>query len=173
MERLDLRPELSLPLRGDGWHLLASVAGRETFYTRSRQTPYTAGEPPIELTTPINRANVDFQLNILPPAIERTFEVPARLQNLFGAEIRHTIEPEFTYRLVHGVNNFLSILRFDDVDLASDTNELEYGATQHLYFRPRSRPTKPKPGCATSPTGATNGRSTRSARAPRRPQPLP
>ena len=157
VERLDLRPELSLPLRGDGWHLLASVAGRETFYTRSRQTPYTAGQPPIELTTPINRANVDFQLNILPPAIERTFEVPARLQNLFGAEIRHTIEPEFTYRLVHGVDNFLSILRFDDVDLASDTNELEYGATQHLYFRPRSRPTQPKPGCATNPTGATNG----------------
>ncbi len=149
VERLDLRPELSLPLRGDGWRVLASVAGRETFYSRSRQTPYTARQAPIELTTPLNRANVDFQLNILPPAIERTFQVPAGLQNLFGTKVRHTIEPELTYRLVRGIDNFLSILRFDDVDLASDTNELEYGVTQHLYFRPRSRPLKPRPGCPT------------------------
>ena len=148
VERLDLRPEISLPLRGDGWRVMASVAGRETFYSRSRQTPYTAGQPPIELTTPVNRADVDFQLNILPPAIERTFQVPARLQNLFGTEMRHTIEPEFTYRITHGIDNFLAVLRFDDVDLASDTNELEYGATQHLYFRPKTKPLKPKPGCA-------------------------
>ena len=148
IERLDLRPELSLPLSGGGWHTLTSVAVRETFYSRSRQTPYPAGTPPIELTSPVNRALFDLQVNIRPPAIERTFAVPASLQRFFGVEMRHTVEPELTYRNTRGVSNYLSLLRFDQDDLASDTNELEYGVTQHLYFRPRASPTRGLPPCS-------------------------
>ena len=157
IERLDLRPEFSLPLSGDGWHLLASIAARESFYTRSRHTPTGPGQPPFESTDPINRANYDIRVAIRPPAVERTFQVPESLQNLFGTEIRHTIEPEITYRNVHGIDNFLNILRFDDVDLASDTNELEYGVTQHLYFRPKTKPVHPKPGCPTTSATVTPG----------------
>jgi LPS-assembly protein len=149
LERVDLRPELALPLSGDGWHVLASVAARETFYSRSRATPYAAGAAPVELATPVNRANVDVQVELRPPILERTFEVPARLQRLFGTEVRHTIEPEITYRDVHGIDNFLSVLRFDDADLASDTDELRYGVTQRLFFRPKAKAkaAKAKPGC--------------------------
>lgn len=153
VERVNLRPELSLPLAGDGWHMLASIAARETFYSRSRQTPYNGFQAPVELTSPINRANYDLRLAIRPPAIERTFQVPAGLQKLFGAEVRHTVEPELTYRSVRGVDNFLSILRFDETDLTSDTDELEYGVTQHLYFRPK--PGKPCPTGAPGPNSQT------------------
>ncbi len=155
IERLDLRPVLALPLHGDGWHLLASIAARETFYTRSREASFTPGQPPLESTDSINRANYDLRVAIRPPAIERTFQVPESLQHLFGTQIRHTVEPEITYRNVHGIDNFLNILRFDDVDLASDTNELEYGVTQHLYFRPKERPVKTKPGCPSTPATLT------------------
>jgi LPS-assembly protein len=154
IERLDLRPELSLPLAGDGWHMLASIAARETFYTRSRITPYPPNAPPVETTASVNRAAVDVNIDIRPPIIERTFQVPARLQNLLGTEVRHTVEPEITYRNTHGVDDFLSILRFDDIDLVSDTNELEYGVTQHLYFRPKPKPEHRKPGCPAN--AATN-----------------
>jgi LPS-assembly protein len=157
IERLDLRPEFALPLHGDGWNLLASIAARETFYTRSRTANFTPGQPPLESTDPINRANYDVRVAIRPPVIERTFQIPPSLQHLFGAEMRHTIEPEITYRNVHGIDNFLKILRFDDVDLASDTNELEYGVTQHLYFRPLVKPFKPRPGCPTTAAASTNG----------------
>ena len=71
-------------------------------------------------------------------------------------EIRHTLEPEITYRNTSGVDNFLSILRFDDNDLLSDTNELEYGVTQHLYFRPKPKPVKTKPGCPATPATPTS-----------------
>jgi LPS-assembly protein len=157
VERMDVRPEISLPLRGDGWHAVASVSARETFYSRSRATPYAAGQPPLELTAPLNRQDVEVEVSVRPPAVERTFEVPERLQKLFGTEVRHTIEPEITYRDVHGVDNFLSVLRFDDVDLASDVNELEYGATQHLYFRPKAKAAKARPGCAASGNQTANG----------------
>ena len=39
VERLDVRPELAYPLHFGGWNLRPSIAGRETFYTRSRNPP--------------------------------------------------------------------------------------------------------------------------------------
>jgi LPS-assembly protein len=152
-ERFDIRPELSLPLAFAGWHTLSSVAVRETVYSRSRKEPYGPNAVPIELTDPVNRFDVDLNIDIRPPIIERTFPVPHKLQGIFGDEVRHTIEPRIVYRNTHGVDNFLSILRFDDNDLASDTDELEYGVTQHLYFRPHMKPAKPNPACKVPPGG--------------------
>jgi LPS-assembly protein len=162
IERLDFRPEISLPLHFDGWNIFASAAARESFYSRSRRTPYSrnpanpypANATPIEITDPANRADAEITVDIRPPVLERTFEVPANWQWLLGKEVRHTLEPEITYRDVAGVNNFLSILRFDDVDLASDTNELDYSMTQRLFFRPRPvhmQAIKPRPGCSVKP----------------------
>jgi LPS-assembly protein len=152
-ERVDVRPEVSLPLHFEGWNIVASAAVRETFYSRSRRVPYSivtgANGPnavPVEISNDLNRASFELNVDIRPPAIERTFEVPKPLQNLLGEEVRHTIEPEITYRNVHGVDNFLSILRFDDADLVSDTDELRYGVLQHLYFRPKKQ--KERPGCS-------------------------
>ncbi len=160
VERVDLHPELSLPLHFGGTNLRASLGARETFYSRSRQTPYVAGTPPVELTAPLNRADVEMTVALRPPVLERNVAVPARLHGLFGTAVRHTLEPEITYRDVKGVGNFLGILRFDDADLVSDTNQLEYGLTQHLYFRPPPRhapaalPGCPAPGGSASANGA-------------------
>jgi LPS-assembly protein len=153
--RLDLRPELALPLRFDGWHMLSSIAVRETAYTRSRQTPYGNNATPVQLKSPLNRSDVDINVDLRPPAVERAFTVPERWRWLFGDEVRHTIEPDITYRNTHGIDNFLGVLRFDDVDLASDTDELQYGVTQHLYFRPHAKTPKPMPGCAAKPVTPT------------------
>src|SRR5665213_3131124 len=135
IERLDLRPELSLPLSGGGWHTLSSVAVRETFYSRSRSVPYGPNAAPHELTQPINRNSVEFKVDVRAPAIERTFVTPKGLAKLFGPQLRHTVEPDLVYRDVRGIGNFLGVLRFDDVDVASNTNELEYGVTQHIFGR--------------------------------------
>jgi LPS-assembly protein len=133
VERLDFRPELSLPLSGDGWHTLTSVAVRETFASRSRTLPI----PPVELTNPINRASVELSVDARPPAIERDFTTPHALARLLGPRVRHTVEPEFTYRYTAGISNFLSLLRFDDRDVDSNTNELQFGVTQRLYASPK------------------------------------
>ena len=96
------------------------------------------------------------KVEVHPPAIERDFAVPEKLQKFFGTELRHTVEPEVTYEDVRGVDNFLSVLRFDETDLVSDVDQLEYGLTQHLYFRPRPKVApKPAPGCPALPPPAT------------------
>ena len=135
IERLDLRPELAFPFGGGGWRVRPSIAGRETFYSRSRfaASPGTGGAP-VESTAPVNRANVDVQLDVRAPVLERTFD-SGFMRNLFRHDFKHTIEPEFTYRYVSGINNFSNILRFDSVDIASNTNEMEYGVTQRLFLR--------------------------------------
>ena len=134
VERLDLHPTLSYPLSGGGWHFRPSLGLRETVYSRSRQVPYTIGSP-VESTSSASRADVELEADIRPPVLERTF-TSGFLHNLLGRDVRHTIEPEVTYRYVTGINNFLSLLRFDQTDVASDTNELEYGVTQRLFLRP-------------------------------------
>lgn len=162
IERLDVHPELSLPLSFDGWHTFTSIALRETFYSRSRRVPYSnnPADPyppnatPIEINNPATRSSVELNIDIRPPAIERDFAVPAGLQKFLGTDVRHTIEPEITYRNVHGISNFLSLLRFDDTDLAADTDELQYGVTQHLYFRPHINAAKAARDKAKCPTRA-------------------
>jgi LPS-assembly protein len=147
IERVDLRPELALPLAFAGWHVMSSVAFEDTAYTRSRKAPYGNGAVPVELVQGLNRADADVKIDIRPPVVERTFTVPQRWRWLLGPQVRHTIEGRVVYRDVKGVDNFLGVLRFDDTDLISNTNELQYGATQHLYFRPHQKSATPRPGC--------------------------
>jgi LPS-assembly protein len=134
-QRFDFHPEISFPVLLDGWHMRASLGVRDTLYSRSRQTPYQQGALPVELPSGLNRADVEMELDMRAPVVERTFD-SAAVEKMFGHDLRHTIEPELTYRYVTGVNNFLNVLRFDDVDVVSDTNELEYGLTQRLFLRP-------------------------------------
>ncbi len=135
IERFDLHPRIARPLVAGGWHLLPSVGVRETIYSRKRQTPYAPGAPPVEGRGGLNRAAFEAQLDMRAPVIERTFDT-GPVMKLFGSrDVRHTIEPEVTYRYVTGIGNFLNVLRFDEKDVVSNTNELEYGVTQRLFVR--------------------------------------
>ena len=139
-QRVDLHPEIAYPMSFGGWNLRASAGARETAYSRSRQTPYDPGALPVELPNAINRSDAEAKVDLRPPVLERTFDSP-QVEKLFKHDVRHTIEPELTYRYVGGVSNFLNVLRFDSVDIVSDTNELEYGVTQRLFLRPlKTRP---------------------------------
>jgi LPS-assembly protein len=130
IERLDVRPELAYPLGFAGWRLRPSLSGRETFYSRSKFST----TPEVEDTNTLNRADFEFQLDTRAPVLERTFD-SGFIRNLFRRDVKHTIAPYAVYRYVTGVNQFQQTLRFDEVDIASDTNEVEYGVTQRLFLR--------------------------------------
>ena len=136
VERFDFHPQASYPIylgrAGSAWHLLPLIAARETLYTRSR-APNVAGLPPRESLDGLARSDFEFAFSVRPPVLERTFAPPPRLQKFFGVQLRHTIEPELTYRLTTGIDQFNKALRFDDIDVASNTNEAEYGITQRLF----------------------------------------
>ena len=154
VERFDLHPELAYPIGLAGWRILPTVSARETVYTRSRLPP-APGRALTESLDPLSRSSFEFTLGIRPPVLTRDFK-PTHLQRLLGSQLRHTIAPELTYRLATGISNFASILRFDAVDIASDTDEVEYGVTQRLFRRPlKSR--NPDAPCPTAQVAQSSG----------------
>ena len=52
-----------------------------------------------------------------------------------GRKWKHVIEPRVVYNYVTGVNNFANILRFDERDILTNTNEVEYGVVNRLYAK--------------------------------------
>ena len=158
-ERFDVRPEISLPLRAGGWRFRSSLAVRETIYSRSKQNGTAL--PPVESGEAVNRADVEVGVEARAPVLERTFRSPL-VRKLFGTDaVKHTIEPVAAYRLVRGVDNFSQLLRFDRVDVVSDTNEVEYGVTQRLFLRQK----KSEP-CETTETDAAGSSAWNGAAAP-------
>ena len=140
--RFDLHPEVALPLQFGGMSVRATFGGRETFYTASRQTTGVAAGTVQESSAGLTRSDLEAGVDIRLPVLERTFDSPL-IERIFRSEVKHTIEPEVTYRFVGGIDDFRNILRFDDLDVASNTNELEYGVTQRLFLHPKkSRPCK-------------------------------
>jgi LPS-assembly protein len=136
--RLDLYPHLALPFSLGGWSFRPEIAGRETFYSKSEQLPtlFEGGISPTLEGASLNRSDFEAQVDIRPPVVQRDFSAPW-LEKLLGGDVRHTIEPDIHYRYVTGINNFNSVLRFDEIDIASNTNELEYSLTQRLFVRHR------------------------------------
>ena len=131
--RIDLYPHLAFPFSAGGWTFRPEVGVRDTFYGKS-QNPAPLGIVPSERDASVNRKDFEAGFDLRPPAIERDFSAPW-LTRLLGGDLRHTIEPDLQYHYVNGIDNFDSILRFDDTDIASDTNELEYSVTQRLFLR--------------------------------------
>ena len=131
--RVDFYPRLSMPLHFDGWTLRPQAAFRETWYGKS-QDPAGLNQIPVVVANGISRTDEEAGLDIRPPALERDFTTPW-IKHLLGGDLRHTLEPDIEYRYVTGIDNFRQILRFDEADTASDTNQLEYGLTQRLFLR--------------------------------------
>jgi LPS-assembly protein len=153
--RVDFYPRISVPLHFDGWTFRPQAAVRETWYGKS-QADAGLEQIPIVHKEGLARTDVEMGFDFRPPALERDFSSPW-LQHFLKADVRHTIEPDVQYRYVTGINNFRDILRFDDVDVASNTNEVEYGLTQRLFLRnARSHPCKENetPGNGAESAGA-------------------
>jgi LPS-assembly protein len=131
--RVDFYPRVSMPLHFDGWTFRPNAAFRGTWYGKS-QFPSDLDQIPVLRSAGTTRSDVETGFELRPPALERDFDSPW-LVHFLGGDLRHTVEPELQYRYVTGINNFRQILRFDGTDVASNTNELEYGLTQRLFLR--------------------------------------
>ncbi len=147
--RLDLYPRLTLPFEAGGWSFVAEGSIRDTAYTIS-QVASTPGQfIPTISHSPLNRTAAEASLDIRPPAFERDFELP------FGHSVlRHVVEPELTYRYVGGIGpQARNVLLFDTTDIVTNTNQLGFSLTQHLYARSRAA----KPCAMNSDSGTTAG----------------
>jgi LPS-assembly protein len=72
----------------------------------------------------------EFQLDVRPVAFAKNFYGKSD-----AFKFRHVIEPFVTYRFVKGINNFHKIIRLDELDTLTDTNEIEFGLTNRIFTR--------------------------------------
>jgi LPS-assembly protein len=126
--RFDVSPTISLPLLLHGWSLRPEIALRDTIYTQ-RLLPQSGGTG-VASSDPIDRRALEGAVELRPPAVDRVFDRP-----LWGRKWKHAIEPQIVYRYVTGVDNFPNILRFDERDVLSNTNEFEYRLVNRLYSK--------------------------------------
>jgi LPS-assembly protein len=125
--RFDVEPRLSLPLHFKGWSLRGDLGLRNTYYTQ-RKSSASALAPTID--DPLNRRAIELRAELRPPAMSRIFDRP-----VLGRKVKHTIEPFVAYEVVNGVSSFPNVIRFDERDILSDTQELQYGIVQRLFLK--------------------------------------
>jgi LPS-assembly protein len=122
--RTDFEPTLSSAFHWQGLGIVPSFTMHETIYGQS----FVSGAVS---SNQLNRFAPDFNLDFSLPPIERVFD----RKTFLGDKLKHVIEPRLTYRYVTGINDFLNTLRFDQLDLLTDTNELEIGITNRIYAK--------------------------------------
>ncbi len=123
-QRFDVFPQFTLPISTKYVNFTATAGGRLTYYSNSfNDMRQVVGRDVI-------RKYGEFQFDIRPVALARNFYGK---NNVF--KFRHVIEPFVTYRFVKGINNFQKIIRIDELDTITDTNEVEFGVTNRFYTR--------------------------------------
>lgn len=120
VSRSEFAPRVTIPLHWDGWlGVTPSYTFRTTLYSAQDINGAIAN-------TPLWRNAGEFSLDLRPPAFERIF-------NGAHTKWKHTIEPAIVYNYVTGVNDFTRLIRVDQDDTISDTNEVQYSITQRLF----------------------------------------
>lgn len=125
LERMDVAPRVTTALRWKEFRLTPSFGIRESRYGEQKSLEgRIIGEN-------LNRFARDFTLDLSLPALERVFDSPKWL----GDRIKHVFEPRVNYRYVTGVADFNKIIRFDELELLSNTNELSVSIVNRLYAK--------------------------------------
>ena len=122
--RANIEPRVMTAFHIKGFHIIPSFTLHETYYNQQ-----------LENNTVVNHALVrnarEISIDLVAPSIERIF----KRKSWLGDQVKHVIEPRATYRYVTGVTDYERVIRFDQTDLLTDTNELEIGITQRLYAK--------------------------------------
>lgn len=161
--RFDLNPSLSVPLVLKGWSIRPDLTLRDTYYTQQLLSSFSTFVP---LSDGINRKALEGSIEVRPPALDRVFD-----HEFMKRKWKHVIEPRVVYNYVTGVNNFNNILRFDERDILSNTNEVEYAVVNRIYAKRTSdEPEDCGPGGMPL---LTVGGATPQSRIPWQRQPLP
>jgi LPS-assembly protein len=123
--RAEIAPTVTVPIHFGWWlGVTTSATFRSAYYGDS----FDAAGAVVDQS--ITRNTGEFAVEFRPPTLERFFDRPRSHRRY-----KHTIEPVFTYRFVTGVNDFQRFIRYDSDATLTDTNQVEYGITQHLYLK--------------------------------------
>ena len=100
-------------------------------YTDSRGNPTV-----VFANSNLLRKDADFTLDLRTPTLERVYVPPKRLH--LGTKVKHVIEGEAKYEYVTGIDRFQQVIRFDQTDILSNTNQLTLNIVNRLYKKDKT-----------------------------------
>lgn len=122
-DRLDFHPTLTVRAHPFwGFHLTPTFGLRATHYGTSLRPD----------RSPLNRLLAEFSLDLRPPSFEKVFS-----GEHWGRRFKHVITPDIRYNLVRAddAQNILDIVRYDQTDILTETNEIEVSLTNSILTR--------------------------------------
>ena len=125
VDRIDLYPRITSAFSFAGFSVAPSFAVRETNYGSSLLNGSLSGDN-------LLRSSREVHVELIPPALERIYKSPKWLG---GEKVKHVIEPRAEYVFVDGITDFTRIIRFDEGDLMTDTNELRLSVANRLFVK--------------------------------------
>ena len=137
VDRVDFAPHVTTAFHWGDFQLIPTFGIRETQYgesstasdsTRQRQTPGSV------IGQNLLRSSRDLTVDLVLPGLERIFKAPKWM----GDKVKHVIEPRITYKYVNGIDNFNQIIRFDETDMLTDTNQMEFSLTNRLMAKDKN-----------------------------------
>jgi LPS-assembly protein len=127
--RTRLAPQLTTAIHLGDFHLVPSLGFDESLYSESQQ-PYLGNYRTIG--TDIVRSERNFSLDLIFPTLERVYNH----KSFLGDKLKHVIEPRVTYKYVTGIGtDFNRFIRFDEDDLAANTNQVEISLANRFYAK--------------------------------------
>lgn len=127
--RMNFAPQVSTVFHWKDFHLVPSFTLDETFYGET-QTPYLNRFRVVPAD--MLRSAREFRLDLIAPMLERVFEH----KTFLGDKVKHVVEPRASYQYVTGIGqDFNKVIRFDETDLLSNTNEVVFSLTNRLYAK--------------------------------------
>lgn len=127
VERIDMHPQVSLPINIAPWLTITPTLGvRETLYSRGiNNTETTPIGGPKQRTASFVREMLDANVTISGPKFQKIYP---------DAQIKHLIEPTFSYSLIPETDeeDRFQIQALDGIDSVGAQNTFSYGLTQRL-----------------------------------------
>ncbi len=131
--RLDLGPQITTAFHWGDFQLVPTFGVRETFYGASLEQGQPYDSPVVSAQTVLRSAR-SVSLDLIMPSLARVFDSPKWM----GQKVKHIVEPRITYKDVSGIGDFGRIIRFDETDLMSNTNQVEFSLTNRLLAKDKN-----------------------------------
>ena len=135
VDRLDFAPHITTAFHWHDIQLIPTFGIRETEYGVQLSDNIVGGSHAMVSGQNVLRSSRDVTRRPDLPVARAHFRLPPKWM---GEKVKHVIEPRITYKYVTGIDNFNHIIRFDETDLLTNTNQVEFSLTNRLLTKDKN-----------------------------------
>ena len=128
VQRVTFEPRVMTAVHWHGFDVAPSFGVHQIAYDSSIAGNQVSGQN-------IEHFARDVSVDVSLPPLSAIFDAPKWLGQGKGAKVKHVIEPRVTYRYVTGIDDFNNVVRFDDTDILSNTDEVEFSLNNRLLAK--------------------------------------